>query len=71
MLYNETINAARLALIDAIAQVREFDGELSPEEAANLLAIVLRLEGPPDLNSKSWHNPTLYDNVRRKLRWGI
>lgn len=54
MLYNETINSARLALIDAIAQV-----------------IVLRLEGPPDLNSKSWHNPTLYDNVRRKLRWGI
>ena len=67
-LSNETINAARLALISAVAEVRSFDGTLELEETAKLLETILRLEGAPDLYNKLWHNPTLYDKIRKRLR---
>lgn len=70
MIYNETINSARLGLIDAIKSVKEFDSSLTDEYIAVLIQTIIAIEGVPDLN-KDWHNPKLYDKARRKLRWGF
>lgn len=70
MIYNETINSARLGLIDAIKSVKEFDSSLTDEHVAALIQTIIAIEDVPDLN-KVWHNPELYDKVRRKLRWEL
>lgn len=67
MIYNETINAARLGLIDAIKSVKEFDSSLTDEHVAVLIQTILSIEGVPDPN-KDWHNQKLYDRVRKILR---
>ena len=67
MICNETINAARLGLRDAIRSVREFDGGLSDQEALVLLMVVADVEGVP-YASRGDYDIKLYDAVRRRFR---
>jgi hypothetical protein len=64
VIYNEQINAVRLALRSAIDQVQEFSDQLSDLEIFRLMQIVFALEGAPFL-AEIQHDPALYDKVRK------
>ena len=67
MIYNETVNAARLALISAIKELQEWDDTLSDRSALTLLMAVADIEGVPPRSPTRWHDIELYDEVRRRL----
>jgi len=67
MICNETINAARLGLREAIRSVREFDGGLTDQQALVLLGVVADVEGVP-YAARLDYDIKLYDEVRRRFR---
>lgn len=64
-LWNETINAARIGLRQAILEVREFSG-CSVEEALRVVLAVGCIEGVPPEHPQ--YAPELYEYVREALR---
>ena len=67
MIWNETVNAARLGLRCAIQGVQEFDASLTDQQALLLLMTVADVEGVPPHAAALSHNSKLYDEVRRRL----
>ena len=67
MIWNETINAARLGLRSAITTLQEWDESLTDRQALTLLMTVADIEGSPPLGA--WqHDIKLYEEVRRRLQ---
>lgn len=66
MIWNETINCARLGLELAIQKVREFDASLTARGALALLVTVADVEGVPFAERD--YDIKLYDEVRRRLQ---
>ena len=67
MIWNETINAARLGLRAAIQSVQDFDAALTDQQALTLLVTVADIEGVPPPRALMPHDIELYDEVRRRL----
>ena len=67
MIWNETINAARLGLRAAIQSVQDFDAALTDQQALMLLVTVADIEGVPPPPMTMPHDIKLYDEVRRRL----
>lgn len=64
MIYNEDVNAARLALQKAVEDFHEWSDNFSPDQLRDLFMVVLELEG---LGKPFQHDPYLYDSVRARL----
>lgn len=67
MIWNETINAARLGLRAAIKTVQEFDSSFTDAQALTLLVTVADIEGSLPLSAMQ-HDTKLYEEVRRRLQ---
>lgn len=61
MIYNETINSARIALRQAAKEVKDFDGTIDDETLVLLFKLLLYYEGVVE-NIKD--SPDLYNLIR-------
>ena len=64
--FNEDINAARCALMNALVEVRRFTDDYSDQQLVRLLVAVLRTPGSL---RQPGEDHELWDAVRRRLRW--
>jgi hypothetical protein len=67
VIWNETINAARLALRSAIGELQAWDASMSDAQALTLLVTVADVEGVP-YAKRDQYDIKLYDEVRRRLQ---
>jgi hypothetical protein len=68
VIWNETINAARLGLRAAIQSVQDWDPAFTDQQALALLLVVADVEGVPPLREGPMtYDLELYNEVRRRL----
>jgi len=65
MIYNEEINAARLRLISAVREFKEFTNSYSDEDIVRMLIAVLSVPGSLTYPG---NDHALWDAVRQRLR---